>query len=74
MKSSDDAQDAIRPGPDDTAGPEGARGEMSEEEARPQRTQESVRDIQDLIDKLAAVTRQLDSSHRGPDRVPGPAR
>ncbi len=72
MKFSDGAQDAARPG-SDAARSEGNGGEMSEEQARSLRTQEPVRDIQDLIDKLAAVTRQLDSSHHGPDRVPGPA-
>ena len=67
MKSSDGAHDVSPPAPE-TLGAAAGVGAP----ARP--TSESLRDIQDIIDKLAAVTQQLRAprprSGRVPDRTP----
>ena len=65
MKSSDGAHDAS---------PARTRGGPPMTAPRPGPTSESLRDIQDIIDKLAAVTQQLRAPHprsgRVPDRTP----
>jgi hypothetical protein len=71
MKFGDGAQDATQPGPGDAAAAGTADGDGKP--ARSLRTQESLQDILDIIDKLAAITQQLRSSHPGPASVPDPA-
>jgi len=56
MNPGDSVQDATRPGPDE-AGGFGAAGEGAP--PRSPRAHKPLQDIQDLIDKLAAVTQQL---------------
>ena len=70
MNFGDSVQDASRSGPDDAAMPTAVGGDGDSHEARSLRTQKSLQDIQDLIDKLAAVTQQL----RHPGRKSGSAR
>jgi hypothetical protein len=57
MNPGDSVQDVSRPAPDEVSGPGAAVGHGQPK--RSPRTQESIQDIQDIIDKLAAVTRQL---------------
>jgi len=59
MNSGDRVHDASRSGPDDVSRPDGVAGYGNDKPARLLRTQKSLQDIQDLIDKLAAVTQQL---------------
>jgi hypothetical protein len=73
MDIGDSVQDASRSGPDDGTMP-GAAGHGDGHQARSLRTQKHLQDIQDLIDKLAAVTQQLRHPSRSPDRVAGPTR
>ena len=72
MKFSDGAQDATQPGPGDAVAAGTAGGDSDGKPARSLRTQESLQDIQDIIEKLAAITQQLRSSHH-PASVPDPA-
>jgi hypothetical protein len=65
MNPGDSVQDATRSGPDEASGFGTATGETT----RSPRTQKPLQDIQDLIDKLAAVTRQL----RHPGSTTGPS-
>jgi hypothetical protein len=74
MKFSDSAQDAARPGPGAGVRPGTADGDGDAEQARSLWVQEPLQAIQDIIDKLAAVTRQLRSPRPGPGSVPGPTR
>jgi hypothetical protein len=85
MKSGDGAQDATRQGSDDAAGPVTAgpaitggdgdgEGDGDGKQARSPGTQEPLQAIQDLIDKLAAVTQQLRSWRRGSGGMPDPTR
>ncbi len=67
MNSGDSVQDASRPGPDEASGFGAAAGEGAP--TRSPRTQTPLQDIQDLIDKLAAVTQQL----RRPGSMAGPS-
>ena len=69
MNLGDSAHDASRSRPDDASPPAAAAGDGSDKPARSPRTQEALQDIQDLVDKLAAVTRQLGRHDRG---VSGP--
>lgn len=69
MNLGDSAYDASRSRLDDASRPGAATGDGSEKPARSPRTQEALQDIQDLVDKLAAVTRQLGGHDRG---VSGP--
>jgi hypothetical protein len=62
MNSGDSVQDASRTGLDEASGP-GAAGEGSHTPALSPRTHKPVQDIQDLIDKLAAVSQQLRYPH-----------
>ncbi len=57
MNPGDSVQDATRSGPDEASGLGAAAGEGTP--MRSPRTQKPLQDIQDLIDKLAAVTQQL---------------
>jgi hypothetical protein len=65
MNSGDSVQDASRTGPDEASGPAAAAGHGSHTPARSPRTQKPLQDIQDIIDKLAAVTQQLRHPHGG---------
>jgi hypothetical protein len=67
MNFGDSVQDASRSGPDDVTVPGAVGGDGDSHHARSLRTQKSLQDIQDLIDKLAAVTQQL----RHPSRQDG---
>jgi hypothetical protein len=59
MNFGDSVQDASRSGPDDVTVPHAAGDDGDGHQARSLRTQKPLQDIQDLIDKLAAVTQQL---------------
>jgi hypothetical protein len=65
MNSGDSVQDASHTGLDEASGLGAAAGQGSQTPVRSPRTHEPVQDIQDLIDKLAAVSRQLRHPHRG---------
>ncbi len=67
MNPGDSVQDATRSGPDEAS----ALGEDTGEgtPTRSPRTHKPLQDIQDLIDKLAAVTQQL----RHPGSMTGPS-
>jgi hypothetical protein len=67
MNPGDSVQDATRSGPDEASGL-GAAADQGTPTRSP-RTQKTLQDIQDLIDKLAAVTQQL----RHPGSVAGPS-
>ena len=69
MNIGDSVQDVSRSGPEDGTVP-GAIGHGDSHQARSLRTQKSLQDIQDLIDKLAAVTQQLRHAGRRPDGAP----
>ena len=58
MNPGDSVHDVSRTGPDEASGP-GAVGQGSGTMARSPRTEKPLEDIQDIIDKLAAVTQQL---------------
>jgi hypothetical protein len=63
MNSGDSVQDASHTGLDEASGPGAAAGHGSHTPARSPRTQKPLQDIQDIIDKLAAVTQQLRHPH-----------
>ena len=65
MDPGNSVQDATRSGPDEADG----LGATADRPTRSPRTQKPVQDIQDLIDKLAAVTQQL----RRPRSMTGPS-
>ena len=73
MNIGDSVQDASRSGIEDGTVP-GALGHGDSDQARSLRTQKHLQDIQDLIDKLAAVTQQLRHPSRSSDSVAGPTR
>jgi len=73
MNIGDSVQDVSRSGPEDGTVP-GAVGHSDGRQARLLRTQKPLQDIQDLIDKLAAVTQQLRHPGRSSDKVPDPTR
>ena len=58
MNPGDSVNDVSRTGPDETSGP-GAAGQGSGMMARSPRTEKPLEDIQDIIDKLAAVNQEL---------------
>jgi hypothetical protein len=66
MKFGDSAQDAARPGSGDTVRPGTSDGDGDAERARSLWVLEPLQAIQDIIDKLAAVTRQLRSPPPSP--------
>ncbi len=69
MNPGDSVQDAGRSGPDEASGFGAAADQGNSTPGLSSRTQEPLQDIQDIIDKLAAVTQQL----RRPGRsVAGP--
>ena len=70
MNIGDSVQDVSRSGPEDGTVP-GAVGHGDSHQARSLRTQKPLQDIQDLIDKLAAVTRQLRHPGRKSDGAAG---
>ena len=63
MNSGDSVQDASRTGLDEASGLGAAAGQGSQTPVRSPRAHEPVQDIQDLIDKLAAVSEQLRHPH-----------
>jgi hypothetical protein len=67
MNPGDSVQDATRSGPDEASSVGTAAGEGTSTQSP--RTQKPLQDIQDLIDKLAAVTQQL----RRPGSMAGPS-
>ena len=58
MNPGDSVHDVSRTGPDEVSGP-GAAGQGSGMMARSPRTEKPLEDIQDIIDKLAAVDQEL---------------
>jgi len=68
MNPGDSVQDVSRTGPDEASG-FGAAGQGHGTLAQSPRFAEPLQDIQDIIDKLAAVTQQL----RHPGSVAGPS-
>ena len=58
MNPGDSVYDVSRTGPDESSG-SGAAGQGSGTMARSPRTEKSLEDIQDIIDKLAAVNQEL---------------
>jgi hypothetical protein len=58
MNPGDSVHDLSRTGPDKADGP-GAAGQASGTMARSPRTEKPLEDIQDIIDKLAAVNQEL---------------
>ena len=71
MNFGDGVQDAGRSVPDDVTASGAAGGDGDSHHARSLRTQKPLQDIQDLIDKLAAVTAQLRHPGRRSDDIPG---
>ena len=59
MNPGDSVQDVSRTEPDEASGIAAAAGQGNGTHARSPRTQEALRDIQEIVDKLAAVTQQL---------------
>ena len=59
MNPGDNVQDVSRTGPDDTSGSGAAAGQGNGTLTRSPRTEKPLQDIQDIIDKLAAVDQQL---------------
>jgi len=59
MNPGDSVQDVSRTGPDEAGGLGTAAGQVSGTVARSPRTEQPLEDIQDIIDKLAAVTQEL---------------
>ena len=59
MNPGDSVHDVSRTGPDEASGPGAAAGQGNGTMARSPRTEKPLQDIQDIIDKLAAVNQQL---------------
>jgi hypothetical protein len=70
MNPGDSVQDASRSGPDEASGIGAAAGPGNGKLAKSPGTQKPLQDIQDIIDKLAAVSQQL---RRPGSKVPGPS-
>jgi hypothetical protein len=71
MNFGDSVPDASRSDPDDVTVPGAVGGDGDSHQARSLRTtQKPLQDIQDLIDKLAAVTQQLRHPSRRSDGAP----
>ena len=68
MNPGDSVQDVSRTGPDDASG-FSAAGQGNDTLAQSPGFQKPLQDIQDIIDKLAAVTQQL----RHPGSMTGPS-
>ena len=73
MNVGDSVQDASRSETEDSTVP-GAPSHSDTHQARSLRTQRHLQDIQDIIDKLAAVTQELRHPSRSSDSVAGPTR
>ena len=71
MNFGDSVHDAGRSGPEDITVPAAVGSDGDSHRARSLRTQSALQDIQDLIDKLAAVTAQLRHPRRGSDGALG---
>jgi hypothetical protein len=69
MSFGDSVQDASRSGPPDGPVAGAVGGDGDSHQARSLRTQKPLQDIQELIDKLAAVTQQLRHPTRRSDAV-----
>ena len=65
MNPGDSVQDASRTGPDEASGLGAAAGQGNATPTRSPRTHKPLQDIQDIIDKLAAVTQQLRHPNSG---------
>ncbi len=63
MNSGDSVQDASRIGLDEASGLGATAGQGSHTPARSPRAQKPLQDIQEIVDKLAAVTQQLRHPH-----------
>ena len=74
MNFGDSLQDASRSEPDDVTVTGAADGHGDGHRARALTIQRPLQDIQDIIDKLAAVSQQLRHPARASDSVPGPRR
>ena len=59
MNPGDSVQDVSRTGPDEASGLGAAAGQGNGTLTRSPETEKPLEDIQDIIDKLAAVTQQL---------------
>jgi hypothetical protein len=59
MNPGDSVQDVSRTGPDEASGLDAAAGPGGGTMARSPRTDKPLEDIQDIIDKLAAVDQEL---------------
>ena len=59
MNPGDSVQDVSRTGPDEANGLGTTAGQGNGTKARSPRTEKPLQDIQDIVDKLAAVTQQL---------------
>ena len=59
MNPGDSVHDVSRTGPDEASGPGAGAGQGSGTMARSPRTEKPLEDIQDIIDKLAAVNQKL---------------
>jgi hypothetical protein len=70
MNIGDSVQDVSRSGPEDGT----VVGAVGHGDSRQARSLKPLQDIQDLIDKLAAVTQQLRHPSRSSDSVPDPTR
>jgi hypothetical protein len=70
MNAGDSVQDASRPGLDEASDLDAAAGQGRSTPTRSPGTQKPLQDIQDIIDKLAAVTQEL---RRPRSSVTGPS-
>jgi hypothetical protein len=64
MNPGDSVQDVSRTEPDEASGIGAAAGQGNGTLARSLRTREPLQDIQEIVDKLAAVTQQLRHPNR----------
>jgi hypothetical protein len=65
MNPGDNVQDVSRTGPDETSGPGALAGQGNGTLTRSPGAEKSLQDIQDIIDKLAAVNQQLSHPKSG---------
>jgi hypothetical protein len=72
MNFGDSVPDASRSESDDGLVPDAVGGDGGSHQARSLRTQKPLQDIQEIIDKLAAVTQQLRHPARRSDGAPEP--
>jgi hypothetical protein len=67
MNPGDNVQDVSRTGPDETSGSGAAASQGNGTLTRSPGTEKPLQDIQDIIDKLAAVNQQLRHPKSGAD-------